>query len=133
MKITNKASVVAGAVLVALATGAAAGETVNHGTVRIEQRTVRFADLDLDKPAGIAALHVRLRLAASQACGTTGAGLSQWNDHNRCRTDALEEAISRLPAQVQAFHAHWVKQGSKWLARPDDGSAVSLLVRKASR
>jgi UrcA family protein len=134
MKIRNKGGLVAtGMALMAVAmAGGAAENRGSGGAVRVENRLVRFGDLDLDKPAGLATLHARLRQAAIQVCGDTGSRLSQWVEHRNCRNQALADAIARLPAPVQSFHARWVAQGSRW-TRDADLSQEPVVALRASR
>lgn len=75
----------------------------------VEQSTeVRYGDLDLDKPAGVAQLYARLRVAAEQVCdarfrpGTLVVAPS-WRT---CVAGALEQAVAAVdqPA-LTAYHA----------------------------
>lgn len=108
--------IVAGAVMIAIAGTVFAAGTEDSRDVQIEQRTVNFADLDLNKPAGVAMLHKRLRTAAAQVCPAYQPDFHQLKKQRDCRQDALNGAIARLPSPVQGYHARWVAQGSKWYA-----------------
>lgn len=108
---------------------AAAGQATELGR-QVEKQTVRFDDLNLRKPAGIAVLHSRLRSAASNVCGGFDAGVRGTKAKKECRTSALERAVSELPVEVQMHHAEWVAAGSKWLSRPEPLPARRLADRR---
>ncbi len=63
----QKGTWIVAALLMGTSMGAMANETW-PSEVRIEQQTVRFDDLDLGTRAGVATLHQRLRVAASNVC-----------------------------------------------------------------
>lgn len=106
----------------------AAGQDRDFGRM-VERQTVRFDDLDLRRPAGLAVLHSRLRSAASSVCGGFDSGVRGSKAKKECRTSALERAVSELPVEVQTHHAEWVAAGSKWLSRPEPLPARRLADR----
>jgi UrcA family protein len=108
--------IVASAVMMAMAGTLFAATAEDPRNVQVEHRTVNFADLDLQKPAGIAMLHRRLRTAAAQVCPAYQPDFHQLKKQRDCRQDALDNAIAQLPSPVQGYHARWVAQGSKWHA-----------------
>lgn len=62
---------------------------------------VRTADLDLSTPGGRDALHKRLVIAASEACGAAAdVDLAGRNDVRQCRQDVLAQARARSGAIV---------------------------------
>ena len=73
-----------------------------------ESIEVRYADLDLDKEAGVANLYVRLKNAAEQVCDTgyRPPALFLSSSWRACVTAALDQAVANLdrPA-VTAYHA----------------------------
>ena len=58
------------------------------------QRTVRFADLDLSRPAGVAVLYQRLRVAAREVCQTVDErDLMLLAASRSCVRDAIDHAV----------------------------------------
>ena len=58
------------------------------------QRTVRFADLDLTRPAGVAVLHQRIRAAAQEVCQPVSEhDLVMLAASRTCVTDAIARAV----------------------------------------
>ncbi len=57
---------------------------------------VRFADLDLAQPAGVAALHDRLTAAAARVCGDVPADLARAAIVRSCRAHALADALAAV-------------------------------------
>ena len=58
------------------------------------QRTVRFADLDLSRPAGIAVLYQRIRVAAREVCQTVDErDLMLLAASRSCVRDAIDHAV----------------------------------------
>ena len=58
------------------------------------QRTVRFADLDLSRPAGIAVLYQRIRVAAREVCQPfSERDLMLLTDARSCVRDAIDHAV----------------------------------------
>jgi UrcA family protein len=78
----------------------------------VRRVTVRFGDLNLEQPRGVAALYGRLRLAAAQACGEPErpgeAFMSA--DWRACVAQAVERAVVAVdrPA-VTAYHRQHTK------------------------
>jgi UrcA family protein len=106
----------AAAMMLGVAAMAGAGSVLDLD-VQVQTVRVSFADLDLRKPEGVAALHWRLRQAASQACEQGDSGLSARRFTTRCREQAIEAAVPRFPAAVRAYHAQWRANGGRWFAR----------------
>ena len=62
---------------------------------------VSFAELDLDKAAGVDALYTRLKKAAEQVCGLNvrlsyAVTVQSASDRYRCYTDALDRAVTSI-------------------------------------
>lgn len=78
--------------------------------------TVRFADLDLSKPEGVATLYGRINRAARDICGPSGAdGDGRMSLAERCITRTIEHAVTRINRPLlTALHAEHLKhtQGS---------------------
>lgn len=123
----NKLAVVA--VLMTVAAGAMAEIPVERGDGLIPQKTVRFDDLDLSKPAGAAMLHYRLRVATNEVCVDFSTDL-RGDSRRQCRIAALERAVSQVPA-LQSYHSYWVAKGSKLMASPKvDEEARQIIAAK---
>jgi UrcA family protein len=69
--------------------------------------TVRFADLNLDRPADVAKLYHRIKVAAESTCGARDLELTPWVDPDwtRCVDVAVAQAVARVdrPA-LSAYH-----------------------------
>lgn len=67
---------------------------------------VRFADLALDKPAGIKALYDRLNYAAQQVCHSLdGRDLASRSAYKACVGDALARAVTEISQpDLQAYY-----------------------------
>jgi UrcA family protein len=81
------------------AAGAAADE--------VRSLSVRYTDLDLDRPADVARLYQRIRLAAEDVCGPrllTGSRVPEAG-YQHCFADAVAQAVARVdrPA-LSAYH-----------------------------
>jgi UrcA family protein len=81
------------------AAGAAADE--------VRSLSVRYTDLNLDRPADVARLYQRIRLAAEDVCGPrllTGSHVPAAG-YQRCFADAVAQAVARVdrPA-LSAYH-----------------------------
>jgi UrcA family protein len=61
-----------------------------------QQRVVRFADLNLDRPEGIATLYARLRFAARQVCDDEEPDLVLRMLSNTCVVRATERAVAEI-------------------------------------
>jgi UrcA family protein len=92
----------------AILAGVADLPAVADGRFVEESLEVRYADLNLDKEAGVANLYTRLRNAAEQVCdshyGPSPLFLS--SSQRACVTAALEQAVANVdrPA-LTAYHA----------------------------
>jgi UrcA family protein len=58
--------------------------------------TVKFADLNTDSPAGIAALYSRIHAAALRVCTSGSRDLSQLAAEKSCTIDAEARAVKQL-------------------------------------
>lgn len=108
----------AAAMMLGIAAMAGAGNVLDLD-VQVQTARVLFADLDLRKPEGVAALHWRLRQAASQACDQGESGLNARQFTASCREQAIEATVPRLPAAVRAYHAQWRANGGRWFDRAE--------------
>jgi UrcA family protein len=93
------ALLICGAEAALFATAASAAE--------VHSLSVRYADLDLDRPADVARLYQRIRVAADNVCGPrvlSGSNLPL-PDYQRCFADAVAQAVVRVdrPA-LSAYH-----------------------------
>ena len=80
--------------VLASAAPAAYAANVNDGHVRM---LVHFADLDLARPAGIAALYGRLQGAAKRVCAPLeGKDLASVAAFKQCVTDAVTRAVAQI-------------------------------------
>ena len=73
-----------------------------------ESLEVRYADLDLDKAAGVASLYARLRSAAEQVCDVAAGpqALFLSSSERVCAAAALEQAVANVDrAALTAYHA----------------------------
>jgi UrcA family protein len=72
----------------------------NAGTpATFAQCTVRFADLDLTRPAGVAVLHQRIRAAAQEVCPPlSGYDLAMRAASRTCVADAIARALKDVDA-----------------------------------
>jgi len=83
-----------------VAAGAATAEPTAAGVTTTA--TVRFADLDLGQPAGVAVLRYRVEVAAVRVCG----GQPDWRSivqvqaFNECRKPALAQAMNQVDLAV---------------------------------
>jgi len=69
--------------------------------------TVRFADLDLSKPEGVARLYARISRTAHDICGDAD-GKTSLNE--RCIAKTIEDAVNRLNKQpLTALHTEHLK------------------------
>jgi UrcA family protein len=87
--------------------GAALGASLHGPAGQTVSIAVKYADLDLNRPADVKTLYQRIRHAAYGACGQrelTGShsALPSWQ---QCVRDAVEQAVARLdrPA-LTAYH-----------------------------
>jgi UrcA family protein len=78
-----------------------AADATNPGT------TVRFADLDLSKPEGVARLYSRISRTAHDICGDAD-GRTSLND--RCIAKTIEDAVNRInKPPLTALHTEHLK------------------------
>jgi UrcA family protein len=77
-------------------------------------RTVRYADLNLDTPAGVSALYKRIRYAAEEVCGDAKwRGLSEATAAQACVDHAVSVSVHSLNnvKLTNEYQAHISKQG----------------------
>ena len=89
----------------------------NTSAAELQQSvSVRYADLNLDRPADVAKLYHRIADAAARACGPrelTGSHLVL-PSYQRCLTDAVAQAVARVdrPA-LSAYHQQRLGTGPR--------------------
>jgi UrcA family protein len=59
-------------------------------------KTIHYADLDLTKPAGAAALYSRIRVAAREVCGFSGGDWPQSVIDRACVENAIDGAVMKV-------------------------------------
>ena len=102
--------------LSALLAGAVTAASVTHADSSASNREsagvkVSFAELDLDKAAGIDALYTRLKRAAEQVCGldartSHAITVQAATERYACYTDALDRAVTSIDVpSLTAKHA----------------------------
>jgi UrcA family protein len=77
----------------------AAGAQLAHADTAINaapQAKVRFADLDLDRVEGAAALYDRLHAAAQSVCGPLANDLAHLSRYKACITETVSVAVARI-------------------------------------
>lgn len=74
--------------------------------IEVPTKLVKFADLDLHRDAGIAALYGRLRIAARQVCESRNPrDLASIAAADRCMRQALEKAVADVgSANLASYH-----------------------------
>lgn len=104
------------------AVGAAALFTVNaHADDVIPQLTVKYADLDLSKPADAKALYSRLEAASKVVCrALESREVSRRQQHQACYEQALSDAVAFVDhAGVTALYR---SEGNMRIAQRNAGS-----------
>lgn len=77
-------------------------------TAGANQSTVKYADLNVSRPAGAAALYSRIKAAAHGVCWTLdGRDLQSKTDFNRCVYQAIADAVAKVdqPALYSIYNA----------------------------
>jgi UrcA family protein len=94
----------------------------------VGQITVHFGDLNLDQPAGAAALYRRIRLAAERVCGDPLPPGSLIPSHfwRSCVAQAIERSVIAVdrPALTAYYRGH---------TTPSDQKLVAALAASANR
>jgi UrcA family protein len=68
--------------------------------------TVSYADLNLQTPAGAAALEQRVHRAVYEVCGSADdRDLSDWFAQKKCRAEAFKDAGAKMARAVAAARA----------------------------
>jgi UrcA family protein len=86
----------------------------------VKERVVRYADLNLNNPAGVQALYRRITAAARSVCGrneSLSIGLAKAKE---CTARAIDEAVARVNNHnLSTYHAQKVEKngGPKVAAR----------------
>ncbi|HWJ36938.1 MAG TPA: UrcA family protein [Steroidobacteraceae bacterium] len=88
-----------------------APDEIRHST------TVHYADLNMNKPAGTAALYRRITVAASRVCGPRALTGSYYPlpDYTRCYNKAIATAVAQVdrPQLTAYYHAQTAQSGSQ--------------------
>ncbi len=75
-------------------------------------KTVRYHDLNLNSPEGIASLYERIQAAALDVCksaeGPWRQGLESWNEWNWCVSHAIADAVYSVHNEKLSTY-HWQK------------------------
>jgi UrcA family protein len=105
---TMKRILISGLIAGLVCVGEAALFAQATAAAELEQSvTVRYTDLNLERPADVARLYGRIRVAAQSICGAPDVDLSNWVDTawQRCVDDAIGRAVARVdrPA-LSAYH-----------------------------
>ena len=91
-----------------------APEEIRHSTA------VHYADLNLNQPAGVAALYHRITLAANRVCGQRTLTGSNYPlpDYARCYNKAIASAVARVdhPQLSAYYHTQAVRSRSPEIA-----------------
>jgi UrcA family protein len=104
---------IAAALIAVLLTGA--GPSMAADAMRLSSQsvdanagtTVRFADLDLSRPEGVASLYARIRRTAHDICGDANGSTSL---KDRCIARTIEDAINRInKPPLTALHTEHLK------------------------
>jgi UrcA family protein len=80
-------------------------------------RAVRYADLDLSRPADVALLYRRIQSAAALVCDSTGSReLARLVRSRKCMTSAVERAVADVHAPL--LTQHYVALASRQILAP---------------
>jgi UrcA family protein len=88
--------------IVALGFLAAAATVANPALAADEAREVRYADLDLSTPTGVATLHRRINLAADSICGPKMTGPKLVALWSQCHAATVASASERVEIAIAA-------------------------------
>jgi UrcA family protein len=118
---SHKAGTVLGSVATAvlsIASSALYADSALDGVRR--STTVYYADLNLDQPAGVAALYHRITVAANRLCGqrTLTGSTYAVPDYTRCCDKAIASAVARVdrPQLSAYYHSRAARSGSQEIA-----------------
>jgi UrcA family protein len=92
----RKASALAALALITIA--ASAGSAAAAQEREDQSVVVRFGDLDLARPSGLARLDTRLRYAATAVCNSRSRDLNALREDSECRARALAGARTEVAA-----------------------------------
>jgi UrcA family protein len=84
------------------------------------ERVVKYADLNLNNPAGVQTLYRRINAAARAVCGRNDALSIQRAKANECTEKAIDDAVTRVNNNnLSAYHAQRIGKngGPKVAAR----------------
>jgi len=78
----------------------------------VVKKTVRFADLNLTRSAGVAALYSRIELAAEEVCEVAHArGVDSITHAKRCKDRAIAQAVADVNVPLlTSYHLAQTKQ-----------------------
>lgn len=100
----NLKAILASAALVFAAQAAHSAEAVSVGYTQLSE-TVRYADLDVNKPAGADALYKRLNRAAKNVCAPLKVkDLARGAQHRSCVNEALANAVAYVNQPLLTEH-----------------------------
>jgi UrcA family protein len=89
-------------------------DEIRHST------TVHYADLNLDKTTGVAALYRRITVAASRVCGQRALTGSNYPlpEYTSCCNEAIATAVARVdrPQLTAYYHAQASRSRSQTIA-----------------
>jgi UrcA family protein len=97
--------------------GAALGTSLDGAADQPHPVTVKYADLDLNRPGDVKILYHRVRLAANESCGIgeiTGSHLKQ-QSWLQCVARAVDETVTHLdrPALTAYHRQHTIEASGK--------------------
>jgi UrcA family protein len=104
---------------------------VFRGPEETVARSIGYADLNLRSDAGVAELHRRLRMAATEVCGPITSPASRARVRT-CKDQALQGAVAQVSAPaLQAYNQKWKATGEAWIAAPaGEGKPVRALLSR---
>ena len=105
----------AAALVLTAGQGVALGTSLDGATDQSHPVTVKYADLDLNRPGDVRILYHRVRLAANESCGIgdiTGSHL-KLQSWEQCVARAVDQTVTRLdrPA-LTAYHRQHTTEAS---------------------
>jgi len=116
-QITKYLAGAAAAMLLTAWQGAALGRSLDGAADQPHPVTVKYADLDLNRPGDVRILYHRVRLAANESCGIgeiTGSHLKlqSWEE---CVARAVDETVTHLdrPALTAYHRQHTIEASWK--------------------
>lgn len=80
------------------ATSWVAAARADTGTDDVRMKSIRYDDLDLNKPAGARALYRRIQAAAGTVCDLSTSNLRLLSEQQACIERAIDEAVRNVNA-----------------------------------